>query len=78
MVKAWQKYIDKLTSKEKIIFRDIIQKLILKDFDWLDIVRLSWFTDTYRCRVWIKRIVFSVVSWKINILKVWPRWGIYK
>jgi hypothetical protein len=33
MVKAWMKYIDKLSNKEKIIFRNIIRKIILKDFD---------------------------------------------
>lgn len=37
MVKSWQKYIDKLSNKEKIIFRDVVIKIISQDFSWLDI-----------------------------------------
>jgi hypothetical protein len=29
MVKSWQKYIDKLSNKEKIIFKNVIEKIIL-------------------------------------------------
>ena len=37
MVKSWQKYIDKLSNKEKIIFRDVLIKIISKNFSELDI-----------------------------------------
>ena len=59
MVKSWQKYIDKLSNKEKIIFRDVIIKIISKDFSELDIKLLSWKVNQYRCRIWGKRIIFS-------------------
>jgi len=41
MVKSWQKYIEKLSNKEKIIFRDVIVKIVSKDFSELDIKLLS-------------------------------------
>ena len=78
MVKSWQKYIDKLSNKEKIIFRDVIQRIILEDFEWLDIVSLSGLEDYYRCRIWTKRIIFSVENNKVTIRKIWPRGDVYK
>jgi len=51
MVKSWQKYIDKLSNKEKIIFRDVIIKIISQDFSELDIKLLSWKINQYRCRI---------------------------
>jgi mRNA-degrading endonuclease RelE of RelBE toxin-antitoxin system len=72
------KYIDKLSNKEKIIFRNIIRKIILKDFDWLDVKKMSWNIEKYRCRVWNKRVIFEIKNEKIEILKIWPRWDIYK
>jgi mRNA-degrading endonuclease RelE of RelBE toxin-antitoxin system len=78
MVKSWQKYIDKLSNKEKIIFKNVIEKIILWDFDELDIKKLSWFKEIYRCRIWWKRILFEITNNWIEILKIWPRWDIYK
>jgi len=78
MVKIWQKYINKLSNKEKIIFRDIIKKIILKDFEDLDLKRIVWKENEFRVRVWNKRVIFEVVNWKVKILKIWPRWDVYK
>lgn len=78
MVKIWQKYINKLSNKEKIIFRDIIQKLLLKDFKTLDIKRIIWKENEFRVRIWNKRIIFSIENQKVIILKIWPRGDIYK
>ena len=78
MVKSWQKYIDKLSNKEKIIFRDVIIKIISQDFSKLDIKPLSWKINQYRCRIWWKRIVFEIDNNGVEILKIWARWNIYK
>jgi mRNA-degrading endonuclease RelE of RelBE toxin-antitoxin system len=78
MVKPWIKYIDKLSNKDKIIFRDIIQKIVLKNFNWLDIKKMSWNKEKYRCKVWNKRIIFEINNWIIEIIKIWPRWDVYK
>ena len=78
MVKSWQKYIEKLSNKEKIIFRDVIIKIVSKDFSELDIKLLSWKINQYRCRIWWKRIIFEVNNNEVEILKIWPRWDVYK
>jgi hypothetical protein len=41
MVKSWQKYLDKLSNKEKMVFRDVLIKIISQDFYELDIKLLS-------------------------------------
>ncbi len=78
MVKAWKKYIERLSNKEKLIFRDVIQSILLKNFDWLDTVKMTWKLEKYRCRIWNRRIIFTIDNWKVTILKIWPRGDIYK
>jgi len=41
MVKSWQQYIDKLSNKEKILFRDIIKLILLGNHEWLDILKIN-------------------------------------
>lgn len=78
MVKNWHKYLNKLNLKQKIILKEIIYKLICLDFSNLDIVKIKWEKNIYRCRIWDTRIIYENINNKIIIKKIWPRWDIYK
>jgi len=78
MVSSWHKYLNKLNLKQKIILKEVIFKLISLDFINLDITKIKWEKNIYRCRVWDTRIIYENLNNKIIIKKIWPRWDIYK
>lgn len=43
-------------------FIEIISKIEVGDFLDLDIVKLNWTEEKYRCRIWKFRIIFHKVS----------------
>jgi len=78
MVKNWHKYLNKLTLKQQLILKEVIKKLISQDFLDLDIVKIKWEKNIYRCRSWDIRIIYENINSKIFIKKIWPRWDVYK
>jgi len=77
-MEKWIKDINKLNSKNKNIIWNIIEKIISFNWDTLDIKKMNWFQNIYRCRYWKYRILFSVKWKEIFIEWFWPRWWMYK
>lgn len=76
MVKKWLKIINKSWRKQDLL--NAIEKIIKRDFAWLDIVEIEWKSWYYRCRIWKIRIIFFEKDNNYYIDKVWYRWDIYK
>lgn len=52
------KFILKLNLKQQIVLKEIIDKILVWNFEWLDIRKINWKMDYYRCRSWKIRIIF--------------------
>jgi len=72
------KFIFKLDLKQQILLKNIIDKILLWDLQWLDIVKMSWKDEFYRCRAWKVRIIFYKQEDKYYIYDIDFRWRIYK
>lgn len=77
-MEKWKKFLLKLTLKQQIILKDLIDKILLNNLEWLDIKKLSWKQDLYRCRNWQLRIIFYKENDKNYIYDIDFRWRIYK
>lgn len=79
MVKKYIKRLKKMPSVFQFKIIEIIWKIELWDFNWLDIVDIVWKQWYFRCRVWKFRIIFYKNSiWEYIIDELWSRWDIYK
>ncbi len=54
----WVKFILKLNLKQQIILKKLIDKILGWNLDWLDITKIVWKDNYYRCRTWKIRIIF--------------------
>lgn len=78
MVKAWMKNLAKLDLKLRKRVEFVIWKIIIWDFELLDIKKLEWNKDLFRCRVWNIRIVYYKNNDVYIIKNLDFRWRIYK
>lgn len=76
MVERWLKIVNKSWRKQDLL--RAIEKIIKKDFSWLDIIQMENKKWYYRCRVGKLRIIFFEKDWNFYIDAVWYRWDIYK
>ena len=76
MTKKRLKILQKENNREEILVS--IKKILEGDFEWLDIIRMNWTDNYFRCRIWKIRIIFYKSNWKFFVDKVWYRWDIYK
>lgn len=78
MVEQRKKDLEKISKA----WRDEILKIACLIRDWktvgFDIKKIQWRQDLYRCRYWKYRIIFSIQWNKIQVIRVWNRWDIYK
>lgn len=74
----WIKFILKLDIKKQIILKEIIDKILGWNFVWLDIKKIIWKDNYYRCRNWKIRIIFYKENSEYFIDDVDFRWRIYK
>ena len=72
------KFILKLDLKQQIILKELIDKILVWNLDWLDIKRIIWKEGYYRCRNWKVRIIFYKESNKNYIYDIDFRWRVYK
>ena len=64
------KFLLKLSIKERTLILEIMQKILNKDFDWLDLIRLKWKDNLFRVRKRKIRIIFSQKNGIINIIDI--------
>jgi mRNA-degrading endonuclease RelE of RelBE toxin-antitoxin system len=72
------KFILKLSQKDQLVIKYVLNKILVLDLNWLDIKKLKWNKDLYRCRVWKIRIIFSKIDNKWLVKLIDFRWDIYK
>jgi len=72
------KFLLKLNLKQQIILKELIDKILSWNIEWLDIKKISWKSNYYRCRIWQIRIIFYEEKWKYFIFDIDFRWRIYK
>jgi len=72
------KFILKLSLKQQIILKNIIDKILSWDLDNLDINKISWKNNFYRCRNWKIRIIFYEENNQYFIYDIDFRWRVYK
>ena len=63
MVKQREKYISKLNSKERKKLISTVNQIVSNELLNLDIRKVRWEDNIYRCRVWKLRILFKY-DWK--------------
>ena len=78
MGKQREKYLNKIDSKQRWIVIDTVSKIYLWEFQWLDISKLEWKSNRRRYRIWKLRIVFKKVGIYYEIVRISPRWDVYK
>ena len=78
MVKTWMKNLAKLDLKLRNRVEFVIWKILIWDLELLDIKKLEWTNDMFRCRVWDIRIVYYKKEDSIIIKNLDFRWRIYK
>lgn len=76
MPKGREKYLSKLTNKEKL--QQAVQDILDDNISSYDVEKLSWYENSYRLRVWWFRIVFLKTKNSIEILEIKSRWDVYK
>lgn len=78
MVEDWKKELKKISKSWRSDMKALIEKLLLWKFDWLDVKKIQWKDNFFRCRLWIYRGVFRIQWSDVIIIKIWNRWDIYK
>ena len=74
----WQKFLLKLTLKKQVSLKNIIDKILSWDLNWLDIKSIRLSNGYYRCRYWKVRIIFHKDGNRYFIKDIDFRWNIYK
>ncbi len=72
------KFILKLDRKKQILLKEIIDKILKWDLTDLDIKKIVWIDNYYRCRKWKIRIIFYIKNNTYYIDDIDFRWWIYK
>jgi mRNA-degrading endonuclease RelE of RelBE toxin-antitoxin system len=70
MVDKIKKALQKLSSKESIAIKKILESINKKDFEGLDLKKLKSREDIYRIRKGNIRIIFMIKGNSINILTI--------
>ncbi len=78
MVKQREKYLKKIENKRQKEILVILEKINKLDFNWLDIKRIIWESNLFRCKTKDLRILFEIKNEQTFIKKILPRWDIYK
>ena len=68
----------KLNLKQQIILKELIDIILSKNIKWLDIKKISWKPNFYRCRTGQIRIIFYEENEEYFIFDIDFRWRIYK
>ncbi len=76
MTQKWIKVLQRENNKEEIL--KIIQRIIIWDIEWLDIIKMKWKNNYFRCRIWKIRIIFFQKDWLFFVDKIGYRWDVYK
>ena len=76
MVEKWLKIVNSSWRKQDLL--NAIEKIIKKDFAWLDVIQMENKKWYYRCRIGKLRIIFFEKDWSFYIDAVWYRWDVYK
>lgn len=76
MVERWLKIVNSSWRKQDLL--TAIEKIIKKDFAWLDVIQMENKKWYYRCRIGKLRIIFFEKDWNFYIDAVWYRWDVYK
>ena len=74
----WMKFILKLELNKQILLKEIIDKILTWDLSDLDIKKLTWKNNYYRCRKWKIRIIFYEENKNYYIHDIDFRWWVYK
>jgi mRNA-degrading endonuclease RelE of RelBE toxin-antitoxin system len=72
------KFLIKLDIKQQILLKEIIDKILSWNLEWLDITKIKWKDNFYRCRKWKIRIIFYEENNSYFIDDVDFRWRIYR
>lgn len=78
MGSQWEKYFSKMNGSQREKIKDILVSIKLGNREWLDIKPLKWYDAIWRCRTWKYRILFEKKWTNYILLKILPRWDIYK
>ena len=71
MVKQREKYIKKINKQKQIELLQILEQIFSLNRHKLDIKKIQWQKNIYRCRIWDLRIVFEQINNKITIKNIW-------
>ncbi len=78
MSEQYEKYLKSLPKKEREKIQTIINQILKWDLNTIDYIELQgkkWF---FRAKYKDLRIIFQKTNWAYKIIKVLPRWDIYK
>lgn len=73
-----QKFLKKLSPREREILIWLITKIIQLDIDELDMKKLTTHKDLYRVRKWKIRIIFKKENNQWVLIDINYRWNAYK
>jgi len=76
MTKKWLKILQKENNRLEIL--ENIKQILEWDFNNLDIIKMKWYDNYFRCRIWKIRIVFFEKDWKYFVDKIGYRGDVYK
>jgi mRNA-degrading endonuclease RelE of RelBE toxin-antitoxin system len=65
-----EKFLAKITEKEKVVILGVIEKILSKDFKGLDLKKLSGYEDVFRVRKGNFRIIFKITKTDVKIIFV--------
>ena len=78
MSEQYEKYLKSLPKKEREKIKFIINQILswnLDNIKYKELEGKKWF---YRTKYKDLRIIFSIQNWNYKIVKILPRWDIYK
>lgn len=78
MVKLWIKFLQKIDKNISYNIYQIVEKILSKNFENLDIKKLKWKENLYRCRCGDIRIIYFHDGNTTIIEKIWFRGDVYK
>ena len=74
----WMKFILKLELEQQILFKEIVDNILIWNLDGLDITKMKGINNFYRCRKWKIRIIFYKDNNNYYINDIDFRWRVYK
>ncbi len=77
MGKKWEKFLLKIQPSLNKKLLPVVWKILRGDLESLDIVKLQWYDNRYRCRVGQVRIIFDHTLDHTIIIDIDFRWNVY-